>query len=97
MLILVRCRTMTTGKAEIITFKADPALLDALRGVRNRSAFIREAILIALDNLCPLCGGTGLLTPKQKDHWEEFSGQHTITECDDCHERHLVCVDKSAG
>jgi len=85
---------MAAGKAEIISFKVDPSLLDALKGVRNRSAFIREAILAALDNLCPLCGGTGLLTAKQREHWDDFSRGHAVAECDDCHEFHLVCVDR---
>jgi hypothetical protein len=82
---------MAGAKGEIITFKADDELLEALRGVPNRSEFIRRAILQALESSCPLCGGTGLLTPMQKRHWEEFSRSHPLRECDDCHEMHLVC------
>jgi metal-responsive CopG/Arc/MetJ family transcriptional regulator len=78
--------------AEIITFKADEALLDALRGVHNRSEFIRSAILAALDSACPLCKGTGVLTPNQKEHWELFSREHRLEECGTCHEMHLICA-----
>jgi len=39
-------------KQDIITFKADRALVAAMRGVPNRSAFIRTAILAALENGC---------------------------------------------
>ena len=46
-------------KTDIITFKVDATLLEALRGIENRSEFIRSAILSALDNVCPLCRGTG--------------------------------------
>lgn len=46
------------SKPDIITFKVDAALRNALRGVPNRSAFIRTAILSALENACPLCGGS---------------------------------------
>jgi len=79
------------SKSEIITFKADSSLLDALHGIRNRSEFIRAAILSALENVCPLCGGTGILTPEQRNHWDQFAADHTVEECDDCHEVHLVC------
>lgn len=82
---------MATRKAEIITFKADESLLAALRGVPNRSEFIRTALLRALENVCPLCGGTGALTPKQREHWEKFARHHAVEECDECHEFHLVC------
>lgn len=84
----------TPTKANIITFKADEALLDALRGVENRSEFIRLAVLAALDNTCPLCKGRGLLTPNQMDHWKSFNNDHGLEECDDCHEFRLVCLRK---
>lgn len=75
----------------VITFKADASLMEALRSIPNRSEFIRAAILAALDNHCPLCGGTGVLTPHQKTHWEVFAQHHPLRECSDCHEVHLVC------
>jgi hypothetical protein len=76
---------------EIVTFKADPSLLEALRSVTNRSAFIRNAVLAALENICPLCRGRGILTPNQKNHWAAFAADHGLATCDDCHELHLVC------
>ncbi len=78
-------------KEQVITFKADPSLLEALRGVPNRSAFIRAACLAALESTCPLCRGTGILTPNQKLHWEALAGDHSVEECDECHELRLVC------
>ena len=83
--------TMPAKKAEIITFKVSPDMLDALEGVPNRSEFIRNALLAALDGTCPLCGGTGQLSPSQRQHWGRFAESHQVTECDDCHELHLVC------
>jgi len=82
-------------RQEIITFKADASLVRALASVPNRSAFIRSAILAALDMTCPLCRGTGLLTPDQRRHWESFAANHPLQECDDCHAWHLVCVAES--
>lgn len=82
---------MRTKKQEIITFKVDGALAEALKQVPNRSEFIRAAILDALENGCPLCQGTGLLTPDQKKHWGDFLSNHTVTTCKDCNAVHLVC------
>ncbi len=78
-------------KSDIITFKVDGALRDELKKIPNRSAFIRSAILAALDSTCPLCQGTGILTPSQQQHWSRFARDHMVTECDDCHELYLVC------
>lgn len=79
------------AKSEVITFKVDDKLLDAMKAVPNRSEFIRSAIMAALESTCPLCGGTGILTPNQKRHLSELSLNHSIEECDDCHEMHIVC------
>jgi hypothetical protein len=79
------------AKDEIVTFKADASLLKAMKGIANRSAFIRNAITAALDNVCPLCKGTGVLTPDQKTHWKVFATDHPLEECEGCHEIHLVC------
>jgi hypothetical protein len=82
---------MKKNKAEIITFKADAALSQAMEGIENRSDFIRKALLAALEGTCPLCKGTGVLTPRQIGHWQEFERSHTLTECGECHELHLRC------
>lgn len=78
-------------RQDIVTFKADRSLVEALAGVSNRSEFIRSAVFAALENICPMCKGRGLLTPNQKSHWEAFAAHHGLAECDDCHEWHLVC------
>lgn len=83
---------MSKQKSDIITFKADDTLVEALRQIPNRSEFIRSALLSALENTCPLCQGRGVLTPSQRRHWDDFKQDHTIEECNDCHEIHLVCT-----
>ncbi|MCO6437033.1 MAG: CopG family transcriptional regulator [Phycisphaerae bacterium] len=88
---------MSSPKHSIVTFKADASLIDALRAVPNRSSFIRSAVLAALDNMCPLCQGSGILNPQQRNHWAEFSADHKVEECDDCHEWHLVCAHDPAA
>lgn len=87
---------MKKNKSEIITFKVDEVLLEAVRNVPNRSEFIRSAILLALDSICPLCSGTGLMTPAQKEHWNKFQSDHHVEKCADCQELHLIC-DKKSG
>ena len=76
---------------EIVTFKMDKSIKKAMRGIQNRSAFIRSAILAALDHVCPFCQGTGVLTPHRKKHWNELVGHHKMKECGECHEHVFVC------
>jgi len=78
-------------KSEIVTFKADGALMESLRGLPNRSDFIRSALLAAIENTCPVCKGTGLLTPCQRDYWNRFVEHHKVEECPDCSTVHLIC------
>ena len=78
-------------KEKIVTFKADAALAEALDAIPNKSAFIRTAISTAFDHSCPLCLGTGILTPEQKRHWDTFRRDHIVEECSDCHARYLTC------
>lgn len=63
------------GRKEIITFKVDESLAAAMQGIPNRSAFIRSAILSALNGSCPLCKGTGILTPEEKKNWDQFASK----------------------
>lgn len=81
-------------KHDIVTFKIDEELREALDRLPNRSEFIRSAIRAALKGKCPLCRGTGTLTAEEWKHWNAFIGtHHAVRVCDDCHARHLVCLD----
>ena len=82
---------MSTEKDEVITFKASASLAEAIRRMPNRSEFIRAAILSAMDHACPLCQGTGIMTPEQKRHWESFSRDHRVAHCGDCDAIYLEC------
>ena len=83
---------MPSPKPEVISFKADPSLSKAMDGIPNRSEFIRNAILAALDGVCPLCQGTGILSPQQKTHWQTFAQHHQVRRCQSCDAVHLVCA-----
>jgi hypothetical protein len=78
-------------KEEVITFKVNDSLAKALKSIPNRSEFIRNAVLNALENSCPLCGGVGTFSPAQQEHWKAFSRKHSLKECQECHFMHLVC------
>ena len=82
---------MPPRQDEVITFKVDRDLMEKLEDIPNRSEFIRSALRRALDDVCPLCRGSGTLSPAQRRHWESFSRHHGVTECDDCHELRLIC------
>lgn len=79
------------GKQQIITFKAEEALVEAMEAIPNRSEFIRSAIIAALEGVCPLCHGTGVLNPHQQKHWQEFRTTHPLERCHECDEDKLVC------
>ena len=79
-------------KQEVISFKADKSLNKALEGIENRSAFIRTAILSALENVCPLCKGSGILTTEQRKHWDSFNRTHSLEHCEECDAMYLVCT-----
>ena len=79
-------------KQEIITFKVDEDLLKAIKGIPNRSEFIRAALIAALGSVCPLCNGSGMLTTNQKRHWDDFKADHAVEKCNECDERILVCA-----
>ena len=84
-------RQYKENKDEVITFKVEPQLAEILRRMPNRSEFIRSAILNSLDHVCPLCQGSGILSPDQQRHWREFAEHHGIQECKQCGSVVLVC------
>ncbi len=90
-------RTMKKQKEHVITFKADQALMRQLQDIPNRSEFIREAVLKALEHACPLCKGAGVLTPGQRSHWQEFLADHQLETCHQCKSLHLVCMSTTAA
>jgi hypothetical protein len=82
---------MTREKLDIITFKVPESLREAMKGIPNRSEFIRAAVVSALDRICPLCKGTGVIMPNQRPHWDLFVTEHHFEECETCNAVHVVC------
>ncbi len=79
-------------KERVFTFKVDEALAGSLDAIANKSAFIRKAVEEALGRKCPLCGGTGSLSPEQDRHLREFLTQHPLEKCEECDAVHFVCL-----
>ncbi|WP_319560510.1 CopG family transcriptional regulator [Marispirochaeta sp.] len=85
-------------KESVVTFKADEKLAELLHTLPNRSEFIRKALLEALDSTCPLCQGSGIMTPAQREHWKAFSRHHQVGRCGDgCGETILFCDYQEPG
>jgi hypothetical protein len=82
---------MAKEKVDIITFKVPESLREAMKGIPNRSEFIRAAVVAALDSVCPFCKGTGVIMPSQRPHWDQFAAQHHFEECETCNAVHVVC------
>ena len=82
---------MANGRKDaIITFKVDESLAGAMRGIPNRSEFIRCAILGALDSTCPVCKGTGMLTLQQREEWRDCMNISGVEKCDTCTSMRVV-------
>jgi hypothetical protein len=84
------------SKQEVLTFKVDTSLSKLMRGITNRSEFIRSAILNELNSTCPFCRGSGVLHAKGKKHWDAFIKTHRLLDCKDCGEKmKIVCIRKN--
>jgi len=78
-------------KDGIVTFKVEKDLWEAMRDIPNRSAFIRSAVVAALAGACPVCNGTGILSPEQRRHWEDFVKDHSLSRCETCRGVVICC------
>ncbi|TXR53489.1 CopG family transcriptional regulator [Reinekea thalattae] len=78
-------------KEQVVTFKADKRMSEQLKNIPNKSEFIRNAVFKALNNVCPVCNGVGVLNSCQQDHWQDFTAHHAVERCDDCQSVHLAC------
>ncbi len=75
-----------SNEIEVVTFKLDKSTTRLMKGIENRSEFIRNAILAALDKICPFCKGTGVLNSHRKKHWNKLAHQHKSQICHECKE-----------
>jgi hypothetical protein len=56
-------------KTAVVAFKVEKELADLLNKLRNKSDFIRKAIVAQLGMACPLCNGQGVVPRGVHDHF----------------------------
>lgn len=87
-----------TRKTTLVAVKIDAELASLLEGMPNKSEFIRMALRSRLDDLCPLCAGTGLRPSQPLEH---RAGRHLHAlpraRCGDCGRESQVVADLDPG
>jgi len=81
-------------KDVVLSVKIDQTLYEKLKDLPDRSKFVRSAIESALEDICPLCNGTGIMNDAQKKHWEDFTKTHSVERCPECGSIYIKCFNK---
>jgi hypothetical protein len=71
-------------KAAIVAFKVESELADLLNKLKNKSDFIRKAIVAQLGMACPLCNGKGVVARGVHDYYAPLVMKMTQGHCDGC-------------
>src|SRR5205085_1089443 len=72
------------GKTAVVAFKVEKDLADLLNKLRNKSDFIRKAIVAQLGMACPLCNGEGVVPRGVHDHFAPLLRQLNHRACESC-------------
>lgn len=78
-------------KEQTVTFKVDSRLAEQLKQIPNKSEFIRHAVFKALNHVCPMCNGAGVLNNCQQEHWQQLTAHHSVEKCENCQSVYLSC------
>ena len=73
-----------TQKTKIVAFKVEEDLAEFLGKLKNKSEFIRRAILAQFSMACPLCSGTGVVPRGLHDHFKPVIQRENKHPCDRC-------------
>lgn len=71
-------------KKKIVAFKVEQDLADFLDKLKNKSEFIRKAILAQFSMACPLCAGSGVVPRGLHDHYKPVIHRENKHPCDRC-------------
>jgi hypothetical protein len=71
-------------KKKIVAFKVEEDLAEFLDKLKNKSEFIRRAILAQFSMACPLCSGSGVVPRGLHDHYKPIIQQQNKHPCDRC-------------
>ena len=73
-----------TQKKTIVAFKVEEDLAEFLGKLKNKSEFIRQAILAQFSMACPLCSGSGVVPRGLHDHYKPVIHRENKHPCDRC-------------
>jgi hypothetical protein len=76
--------TRKHGKSEVVAFKVEKELADLLNKLKNKSDFIRQAIVAQLGMACPLCKGRGIVSRGVHDYYTPLLNKMGQAHCDAC-------------
>src|SRR5689334_251468 len=71
-------------KKKIVAFKVEEDLAEFLDKLKNKSEFIRRAILAQFSMACPLCAGSGVVPRGLHDHYKPIIHRENKHPCDRC-------------
>jgi hypothetical protein len=71
-------------KTEVVAFKVEKELADLLNKLKNKSDFIRQAIVSHLSMACPLCAGRGVVPRGVHDYYAPLLNKMSRAHCDSC-------------
>ena len=73
-----------TQKTKIVAFKVEEELAEFLGKLKNKSEFIRKAILAQFSMECPLCSGSGVVPRGLHNHYKPIILKENKHPCDKC-------------
>src|SRR5262245_596667 len=76
--------TRKPQKKKIVAFKVEEDLAEFLGKLKNKSEFIRRAILAQFSMACPLCTGSGVVPRGLHDHYKPVIQRENKHPCDRC-------------
>lgn len=71
-------------KTKIVAFKVEEDLAEFLDKLKNKSDFIRKAILAQFSMACPLCAGSGVVPRGLHNHYKPVIQKENKHPCDRC-------------
>ena len=71
-------------KTKIVAFKVEEDLAEFLDKLKNKSDFIRKAILAQFSMACPLCAGSGVVPRGIHDHYKPVIHHENKHPCSKC-------------
>jgi hypothetical protein len=79
-------------KTKIVAFKVEEELAEFLGKLKNKSEFIRKAILAQFSMECPLCNGGGVVPRGIHDHYKPVIQKENRHPCNRCKDMQTLAL-----